>query len=349
MPTLPGSLSRRLLTVLQLTRMALVFTAIADSQCELLLTWTQHGEWPSARLVILLLIISVGLYGFGMSLNDIIDRRRDAQIASDRPLPSGRIRPLSAQFISIALVLAALIAGVDFARHQPRFGVVSFALLLLTGALIAFYDLAGKYLVGPGLFALGLIRFAHCLIAAPSIPIPWHSLWLMNHVVVLSTVAYVWEDKRPTLTKSHWWGVLGMLGLFDLAAISLVAWRRHRHTASLAAALNLQIGLLLPIAAVLVFIALAIWLRHTNETRRAAGKKLMLYGLLWLIVYDACFAVVYANVWAGLALLMLLPVAYLSVMMMRWWGQLVLLSQRPQFQRAVMVESPSKPSPPSPA
>ena len=32
MPTLPAVISRRLLTVLQLTRMALVFTAIADSQ-----------------------------------------------------------------------------------------------------------------------------------------------------------------------------------------------------------------------------------------------------------------------------------------------------------------------------
>jgi 4-hydroxybenzoate polyprenyltransferase len=346
MPTLPGLLSRRLLTVLQLTRMALVFTAIADSQCELLLTWTQRNDLPPVRLIILLLIISAGLYGFGMSLNDIIDRRRDAQIASDRPLPSGSIGPLGAQFICIALVVAALIAGVDFARHQPFFGVVSFALLLLTGALIAFYDLAGKYLVGPGLFALGLIRFAHCLIAAPSIPIPWHSLWLMNHVVVLSTVAYVWEDKRPTLTKSHWWGVLGTLGFFDLAAISLVAWRRHRRAASLATALNLRPGLLLPIAAALVFIAMAIWLRHTSETRRAAGRKLMLFGLLWLIVYDACFAGVYANVWAGLVLLLLLPVAYLSVMMMRWWGQLVLLSQRPQYQRAVMVESPAKSHPP---
>ena len=36
---MPGALSMRLLSVLQLTRMALVFTAIADGACSLLLLW----------------------------------------------------------------------------------------------------------------------------------------------------------------------------------------------------------------------------------------------------------------------------------------------------------------------
>jgi hypothetical protein len=52
---------------------------------------------------------------------------------------------------------------------------------------------------------------------------------------------------------------------------------------------------------------------------------------------------VYAAWWAGLILLLLLPVAYLSVMVMRWWAQLVLLSHRPQYQRAVMVQPQGKP------
>ena len=96
-------LSRRLLTLLQLTRMALVFTAIADTQAALLLATTapHAGKWGVSlpQLASLLhpwrmltvAIISVGLYGFGMSLNDIIDRRRDRQISPGRPLPSGRV------------------------------------------------------------------------------------------------------------------------------------------------------------------------------------------------------------------------------------------------------------------
>ena len=61
----------------------------------------------------------------------------------------------------------------------------------------------------------------------------------------------------------------------------------------------------------------------------------MLYGLLWLIVYDACFAAAYVRNWvATLAVLLLLPIAYFSVRLMRWWSKLIALSQKPQFKRA---------------
>jgi len=32
-------------------------------------------------------------------------------------------------------------------------------------------------------------------------------------------------------------------------------------------------------------------------------------------------------------ILALLPIAYLSVQLMRWWNQLLVLSQRPSFKR----------------
>src|SRR4051812_11428430 len=92
-------LSLRLLSILQLTRMALVFTAISNSICATLLLAKftgdqQHLPYTNfvqpARMAAVV-IMSIGLYGFGMSLNDIIDRRRDQQIAPLRPLPSGRI------------------------------------------------------------------------------------------------------------------------------------------------------------------------------------------------------------------------------------------------------------------
>src|ERR1700684_2346419 len=100
-------LSRRLLGVLQLTRMALVFTAIADSFCSLiLLANSPHGGTPLDPDATLTLprdlsvtLMSSGLYGLGMSLNDIIDQRRDRQIAAPRPLPSGRIGVITAHVI----------------------------------------------------------------------------------------------------------------------------------------------------------------------------------------------------------------------------------------------------------
>src|SRR6202035_5338963 len=101
---------------------------------------------------------------------------------------SGRIGLVTAHAICIALGLTALIAGAFYGQRAPL-GWLSFALVIWTGVLIAFYDFAGKYLVAPGLLTLGLIRFFHATIAAPELPLVWHPLLLLNHVTILSTVA----------------------------------------------------------------------------------------------------------------------------------------------------------------
>src|SRR5438105_1012389 len=110
-----GRLSKRLLPLLQLTRMALVFTALADSFCTILLLSTYPPGQGSQVLRLdrffAAAIISIGMYGFGMSLNDIIDRRRDRQIAAHRPLPSGRVGIVTAHVICGALIIAALLGG----------------------------------------------------------------------------------------------------------------------------------------------------------------------------------------------------------------------------------------------
>lgn len=335
------SLSRRLLPVLQLTRMALVFTAIADSQCGLLLGWAspyRHGEGTAPFRVdqfLLMIVVSFGLYGFGMSLNDIIDRRRDAQIAAGRPLPSGRIGVITAHVICFFLIACALAAGGYYGWISPVHGWFSLILVVGTALLITFYDAAGKYLVGPGLLTLGFIRFFHAVTPSPDLPLLWHPLLLLNHVTILSTVAYVWEEKRPALTRLHWWGVLGGLACFDALAISVVAWRRY--DGSIAEALRLRAGLLLPLAAALAFVGVAIRIHQTTPTRRGAGQKLMLFGLLWLILYDAGFVAAYVSPLVALLLLVLLPVAYFAVQLMRWWSQMMVFSQKPQFQRAVLT------------
>src|SRR5208337_3531467 len=121
------SISQRLLPVLQLTRMALVFTALADSGCALML-WTREQVWQNHRVFwqellpiqcVSLAFISIGLYGFGMSLNDIIDRRRDRQISPNRPLPSGRIGVRTAHIVCALLALLALFGGETYSNVAP--------------------------------------------------------------------------------------------------------------------------------------------------------------------------------------------------------------------------------------
>src|ERR1700710_1880166 len=110
MSSLSDALSRRLLPLLQLTRMALVFTAIADSFCAMLLLSVVPKHNPDIldpANMLAIAAMSISLYGFGMSLNDIIDRRRDQQLAAYRPLPSGRVGLVTANVICTLLGVSA--------------------------------------------------------------------------------------------------------------------------------------------------------------------------------------------------------------------------------------------------
>jgi 4-hydroxybenzoate polyprenyltransferase len=328
-------ISQRLLTLLQFTRMALVFTAISNSLCTLLLA-TRKAVGPEGSVVealswqrvLLVALISIGLYGYGMALNDIIDRRRDRQLAAHRPLPSGRIALATAHVICGLLFLLALVAGFIYARKTPS-GWMSLVLLLWTVFLIAFYDFAGKYLVAVGLLTLGLIRFFHAIIPAPELPLLWHPLLLFTHVSILSAVAYWWEEKRPELTAAHWAAVLGGVGLIDVLAVSIVFARG----AEAGSGLRWNIGLLLPLGLAGLFVLIAWRIRKRSATSRQAGQTMVLAGLLWLIVYDSAFAWVYVGWRYALALLVLLPMSYLMVQFMRWWSKLLSLSQPPDYKR----------------
>ncbi len=338
-----GPLSHRLLTILQLTRMALVFTAISNAAAEVLLRAANHGAGPddllealSPRALAAMTAASVGLYGFGMTLNDIIDRRRDSRVAAHRPLPSGRIRLATAHVICAGLGLLAAWGGWAYAHWStPPTGRLSLLLLGLTVGLILFYDYAGKYLVGLGLLSLGLIRFMQASIAAPELPVVWHPLLLLNHVTILSAVCYHWEQKRPPLTPKHWATALGGLLAVDLGLIRVLGWRWGDDTLrGLPKALHLNTSILPALAAVVAFVFVALVVRRRTANGREAGQKLMLYGLLWLIVYDAAFVGGYASWPAAAGLVCLLPIAFGSVQLMRWWGRVLSLSQRPVYQRA---------------
>src|SRR5690606_11830084 len=158
-------------------------------------------------------------------------------------------------------------------------GWASLLLILWTGALIAFYDVAGKYLVAVGLLTLGFIRFFHALIPAPQWPVVWHPLLLWNHVAILSAVAYRWEQKRPTLRAIRWRWVLGGLGVISLVIVGLVFWLRYQPDLGVLQTLWIRPGLLLPAIAALLFVAVAYSIYWWSDSPRQAGQRVMLYGL----------------------------------------------------------------------
>jgi hypothetical protein len=331
---MPESFSQRLLTLLQFTRMALVFTAVSNSLCTYLLAVQRRANMDEDWLfldrldtveMLCIALVSIGLYGFGMSLNDIIDRRRDRQLAAHRPLPAGKIGLMMAHVICIGLGLMALAAGGLYA-YLAEPGWRSMVILLWTAALIIFYDFAGKYLVAVGLLSLGLIRFFHAIIPAPEIPVLWHPLLLFVHVTVLSAVAYLWEEKRPPLTRLHWGVALGGVAAMIVMAGGIVLQNQRLEP-------MLRIDLLLPAGLAGLFVLIAWRIRRSTVSARQAGQTLMLAGLLWLIVYDSAFALLYVGWRSALGLLLLAPISYLSVLLMRWSARLMLLSQQPEFKR----------------
>lgn len=334
-----GPFSQRLLTLLQLTRMALVVTAVADMLAAYLLRTAANGEQVEPGRLVLLALVSIGLYGFGMSLNDIVDQRRDAVAASDRPLPSGRIGVRFAHVVCVLLGWLALLAGVFAVDGEPT-RRASLVALVATFALIAFYDVAGKYLVAVGLLALGLIRGCHVLIAAPDAPVLWHPLLLLNHVALLSLAAYALEQKRPTLTRVHALAVAAGLAVVNGGAVFGAMWSERAARAAIDAGwrwpdrLAVTPALVAPAAAAVGFwVAAGMVLRIGGEPR-SRGKQLMLLGLLWLIVYDAAFVAGHVGPAAGLALLALLPIGWGSVRVMRAWARVAALAQRPAYLRA---------------
>ncbi|MFN4241697.1 MAG: UbiA family prenyltransferase [Tepidisphaerales bacterium] len=369
------SLAQHVLTLLQFTRAALVFTAWSNFLAAALLSRATGGAAVAGwGTLVLGLVCSASLYAFGMALNDLVDRRRDALLAATRPLPSGRLALSSAHLVVAALGTTGLTCGLLFAWRVGDVGSAAFVLMTL--ALINLYNFVGKYLVSAGLITLGLVRLAHAAIASPDLPVVWHPLWLFTHIAVVASVAYVWEEKRPRMTPLHSAVVAGSVAAVNVGVVTAVLARKLPRvtdgtdpaTAVLsvlaffpradAVASGATGGLLGPVIASFLFAAVA-WrigrqigdarARSADDTslspplrerRRAAGRQLMLAGLLWLIVYDAAFVLGYVGWREALLVLMLLPLAYGAVRLMR------AASGLSQLRKPLEFRLPSAPSHP---
>lgn len=298
-----ATMTSRVRPAAELMRLPLALTAISNTQAGYLLfssvgagVWT----WPLAAV---LGGMSLGLYGFGMVSNDIVDLRRDRYLAPHRPLPSGRIGLLAAHLLAGILLLVGLGCGLTFAVMQ-RGTISAMFFLAWTVLLIVFYNIAGKFVGAVGIVTLGLIRFFHASVAQPHLGVVWHPLLLMDHVILVTALCYVLEGKRPRLSISHRGTIvvsLLALNIFFVSGILLATWLRLDEGGDLLRAMGLTQSLMPPLVAAGVFAVLAfalvlplrtptsLTLRQQMERRRRTGRRLMVLGLLWLVIYDATF------------------------------------------------------------
>jgi 4-hydroxybenzoate polyprenyltransferase len=326
----------RVLAILQLTRAALAFTAVADAWAVLLLRVPPEGSlvigsgvfWLTILKMLVVAVASLGLYGFGTTLNDLLDARRDRIFEPGRPIPSGSIKPRGAVVVGLALLMAALLAAALMTilhvweivlagrtlrvQHMVPY---SFFFALATAALIVFYNATAKYLGGMGLMALGLIRALHCLIGKPSTPVMFLSMILLTHVIVVTALGYYLQNKRPRL---GWRDVIGVAAgmLITHGILLLYTVTRRQWSAEL---LHMLAG---PAVVGGLYVVWAVGLMTRKRLLpRQKGERLELMGAFWIFMYDASILVSNGQLLAGLAITLLLLCAVGSLLAIRWFAR----------------------------
>jgi 4-hydroxybenzoate polyprenyltransferase len=163
---------------LELCRIYLVPTALADSFAGFALAGALYKETADPLTVLVVAAVSACLYSAGMASNDLFDLEKDRREAPHRPLPAGALSVAHAVFLSSAL--AALALGL---------GVLLGAVIWLAGAVLGcslLYNLGVKNIPILGNLLMGSCRTGNFLIGATAVAAP----------AVEGSVIHVLQDDR---------------------------------------------------------------------------------------------------------------------------------------------------------
>ena len=266
---------------MQLTRLTMAYGAIADLWLVVLLSRVDpaYRDLPVSTLPLAValfasLVVAIGLFTFGASLNDVLDARHDRAFSPERPIPAGRIRPHQAAIVtSICLALATLGAAL--------FGIHAVAIMALTALGIIFYNGLGKYVPSVGFVTIGLVHAVHMAIPndqfAFTLPI-----WLsMTHATFVAILVHRVEDKRPTPTRRAWLGTA--LG-WSFWSVILLGWGWWRTDGVWPLGTTPWPGLVWPLLALMSFAGVA-FMKTRGQERAVASEKLRRYGAMWQSLY----------------------------------------------------------------
>ena len=276
----------RILPAFQLTRLSLVLGALADAWFVILFTRgdARYNHVPAYQMplpisLIVAIVLSVGLFAFAATLNDLLDLRHDTTFSPDRPIPSGRIRTGQAVIIAIGALLSALAAAIPFGTLA-----LVFAILAATGIL--FYDAVGKHIPAMGVLLAGLVHVAHMMI--PNYDLAFTPpVWVVfTHVVAIAIMVHLVEGKRPRFRR--WAVIWTILGWLACSALILGLGIARGPDAGFAPS---EFGLdtaIWPALAGVAF-ALVIWRKLSKRAGAIGAEKVRRYGAAWHAVYAAAW------------------------------------------------------------
>ncbi|MBU0756135.1 MAG: UbiA family prenyltransferase [Planctomycetes bacterium] len=164
-PTRPGAL-------LRLFRFSIAFTPLADIAAGFATGSLLQDPLPSSPGIksIYAVLASVAVFCSAVSLNDLLDRKKDLRLSPDRPIPSGAISVPAALIGSVLMALAGLCLATLIGRRTfAAVGVVLFLTVL--------YNLFTRRNDALGILNLAMIRVADFLVGMTLLDVPISSLW----------------------------------------------------------------------------------------------------------------------------------------------------------------------------
>jgi 4-hydroxybenzoate polyprenyltransferase len=275
------TLAVKLVSAIQLTRLTMAFGAVSDVWFVILVTQArdEYVDLPvhGMPLVAALLaggVVAVGLFAYGAALNDVLDVRHDSAFSPDRPIPAGRIRLGQATVLVVGSLMVAVLAA-------NALGTWGLWITLITAATILFYNAAGKFIPSVGVVTIGIIHAAHMFIPNYQLSLTLPVWLVMTHAMIIATAVHRLEDKRPRLTRRAF--VTITFGWLTWSTLLLVVGGLR---AGVWPADVSRVNLVVPLCAVIGFVAVA-WWKVSNVRGRVAAEKLKRYGAMWQSLYGA--------------------------------------------------------------
>ncbi len=274
---------------LQLLRPANVTTALAD----VLAGYAVAGRGEPEALP-WLLVATMCLYGGGIVLNDVFDRRLDAVERPERPIPSGRVRAGAAAALGGVLLGAGIGAA---SQANPTAAVVAVA----TACAVLLYDGLSKRYAVVGPMNMGLCRALNLLLGVAAIPAMLAAEW------TVAFIPFVYITAVTVLSRGEVTGGTRPTALVSLALVTgvlvLLSVLALRPPEPSVAALLLTL-----------FVAWRVvppfW-RAYQSGQPAVIRQAVRAGVLSLVLVNAVIGTAYADMIYGLAILAIAGLAAL--------------------------------------
>lgn len=297
------ALPTALLAYLQLLRPANILTAWADilvgfaaAGCVAPTVWQDFAVGASQILteppLLWLLLATTGLYGGGITFNDVFDAELDARERPERPIPSGRASLAGAIALGSSFLVGGVLAAVQVSALS---GVLASAVAV--AALT--YNKFGKHhpLLGP--LNMGLCRGGNLLLGVSAMPAAMGGRYFLALIPILYIAAITAISRGEIEGGQRRTGIIALV-LVAAAIAGLVGLGVLPEYRSIASA---------PFILLFGVLVVPAFLRATGQPSAENVMTAVRTGILCLIILDAVMAAGFGGWPYGLLVLVLLPLS----------------------------------------